>query len=269
MATTHSLLESALSRAQAHRKQDLDDLIEELRIPSVSTLPERRADCLRNARWLHDRFRAIGMEAQVVDVLPNKLPVVVADSPYLPGKPHLTIYGHCDVQPPDPLEAWESAPFEPAIRHGHLGARGAADNKGNHMVTVKAVEHLVAAGGAPVNIRFLIEGEEEITGPSLPAFLRQKGKDLKTDAVLIWDGGMDEDGNPTLATALRGLLYTDLHAKGAAVDLHSGTYGGGAPNPINTRARVVGGVKNRPRDGAAPGCYDHARNPSDARSTRW
>src|SRR6266480_1054231 len=147
MATTHSLLESALSRAQAHRKQDLDDLIEELRIPSVSTLPERRDDCLRNARWLHDRFRAMGMEAQVVDVLPNKLPVVVADSPYLTGKPHLTIYGHYDVQPPDPLEEWESAPFEPAVRHGHLWARGAADNKGNHMVTVKAVEHLVAAGG--------------------------------------------------------------------------------------------------------------------------
>ena len=175
MTTAHSLLESALSAARAHRKEDLDDLVDELRIPSVSTLPERRADCLRNARWLRDRFEAMGMEAQIVDVLPNKLPVVVADSRHLPGKPHLTIYGHYDVQPPDPLEEWRSPPFEPAIRDGLLWARGAADNKGNHMVTVKAVEHLVAAGGAPVNIRFLIEGEEEITGPSLPAFLRQKG----------------------------------------------------------------------------------------------
>src|SRR6266480_1244086 len=237
MATTHSLLESALSRAQAHRKQDLDDLIEELRIPSVSTLPERRDDCLRNARWLHDRFRAMGMEAQVVDVLPNKLPVVVADSPYLPGKPHLTIYGHYDVQPPDPLEEWESAPFEPAVRHGHLWARGAADNKGNHMVTVKAVEHLVAAGGAPVNIRFLIEGEEE--------------------------------GNPTLATALRGLLYVELHAQGAAVDLHSGTYGGVAPNPINTLARVIGELKDRHGHITIPGFYDDVREPSEEELARW
>ncbi len=269
MATTNSLLESALSRAQAHRKQDLDDLIEELRIPSVSTLPERRDDCLRNARWLHDRFRAMGMEAQVVDVLPNKLPVVVADSPYLPGKPHLTIYGHYDVQPPDPLEEWESAPFEPAVRHGHLWARGAADNKGNHMVTVKAVEHLVAAGGAPVNIRFLIEGEEEITGQSLPAFLRQKGKEMKTDAVLIWDGGMDEEGNPTLATALRGLLYVELHAQGAAVDLHSGTYGGVAPNPINTLARVIGELKDRRGHITIPGFYDDVRKPSEEELARW
>ena len=269
MATTHSLLESALSRAQAHRKQDLDDLIEELRIPSVSTLPERRDDCLRNARWLHDRFRAMGMEAQVVDVLPNKLPVVVADSPYLTGKPHLTIYGHYDVQPPDPLEEWESAPFEPAVRHGHLWARGAADNKGNHMVTVKAVEHLVAAGGAPVNIRFLMEGEEEITGESLPAFLRQKGKEMKTDAVLIWDGGMDEEGNPTLATALRGLLYVELHAQGAAVDLHSGTYGGVAPNPINTLARVIGELKDRRGHITIPGFYDDVRKPSEEELARW
>src|SRR6266480_639517 len=269
MATTHSLLESALSAAQAHRKQDLDDLIEGLRIPSVSTLPERRDDCLRNARWLRDRFQAMGMEAQVVDVLPNKLPVVVADSPSLPGKPHLTVYGHYDVQPPDPLEEWESAPFEPAIRDGHLWARGAADNKGNHMVTVKAVEHLVAAGGAPVNIRFLIEGEEEITGQSLPAFLRQKGKEMKTDAVLIWDGGMDEEGNPTLATALRGLLYAELHARGAAVDLHSGTYGGVAPNPINTLARVIGELKDRHGHVTIPGFYDDVRKPSDEELARW
>src|SRR5438093_13231200 len=221
MATTKSLLESALAKAEASREQDLEDLMELLRIPSVSTLPERREDCLRAARWLSDRFERMGFKARIVDVRKEGLPVIVADSEHLPGKPHLTIYGHYDVQPPDPLEEWKSPPFEPAIRDGHLWARGAADNKGNHMVTVKAVEHLVAAGGAPVNIRFLIEGEEEITGPSLPALLRQKGKDLKTDAVLIWDGGMDEDGTPPLATALRGLLYTELHAKGTAVDLHS------------------------------------------------
>jgi acetylornithine deacetylase/succinyl-diaminopimelate desuccinylase-like protein len=269
MATTHSLLEAALSRAKAQRQQDLDDLIEELRIPSISTLPERREDCLRNARWLRDRFQSMGMEAQIVDVLPKGQPVVVADSHHLAGKPHLTIYGHYDVQPPDPLEEWKSPPFEPAVRDGHLWARGSADNKGNHMATVKAVEHLAAAGGLPLNIRFLVEGEEEITGESLPAFLRKKGKDLKTDAVLIWDSGMDEDGNPTIATALRGLLYVELHAQGAAVDLHSGTYGGVAPNPINTLARVIGELKDRHGHVTIPGFYDEVRKPRDEELARW
>jgi len=269
MASTRSVLEAALATARAHRKQDLDDLVEELRIPSVSTFPERHEDCLRNALWLSDRFKAMGLEAQIVDVVAGKLPVVVADSPHLPGKPHVTIYGHYDVQPPDPLEEWESPPFEPAIRDGHLWARGAADNKGNHMATVKAVEHLVAAGGPPVNIRFLLEGEEEITGQSLPTFLRQKGKELKTDAVLIWDGGMDEDGHPTIATALRGLLYVELHAQGAAVDLHSGTYGGVAPNPINTLAHVIGELKDRHGHITIPGFYDDVRKPSEEELARW
>ena len=269
MPSTRSVLDAALATARAHRKQDLDDLVEELRIPSVSTFPERHEDCLRNALWLSDRFKAMGLEAQIVDVVAGKLPVVVADSPHLPGKPHVTIYGHYDVQPPDPLEEWESPPFEPAIRDGHLWARGAADNKGNHMATVKAVEHLVAGGGPPVNIRFLLEGEEEITGQSLPTFLRQKGKELKTDAVLIWDGGMDEDGHPTIATALRGLLYVELHAQGAAVDLHSGTYGGVAPNPINTLAHVIGELKDRHGHITIPGFYDDVRKPSEEELARW
>ena len=269
MASTRSVLEAALATARAHRKQDLDDLVEELRIPSVSTFAERHEDCLRNALWLSDRFKAMGLEAQIVDVVAGKLPVVVADSPHLPDKAHVTIYGHYDVQPPDPLEEWESPPFEPAIRDGHLWARGAADNKGNHMATVKAVEHLVAAGGPPVNIRFLLEGEEEITGQSRPTFLRQKGKELKTDAVLIWDGGMDEDGHPTIATALRGLLYVELHAQGAAVDLHSGTYGGVAPNPINTLAHVIGELKDRHGHITIPGFYDDVRKPSEEELARW
>src|SRR5438093_10879826 len=269
MATTKSLLESALAKAEASREQDLEDLMELLRIPSVSTLPERREDCLRAARWLSDRFERMGFKARIVDVRKEGLPVIVADSEHQPGKPHVTVYGHYDVQPPDPLDEWRSPPFEPAIRDGHLWARGAADNKGNHMATVKAVEHLVAAGGPPVNIRFLLEGEEEITGQSLPAFLRQKGKELKTDAVLIWDGGMDEDGHPTIATALRGLLYVELHAQGAAVDLHSGTYGGVAPNPINTLAHVIGELKDRHGHITIPGFYDDVRTPSEEELARW
>ena len=269
MATTHSVLEGALRRAAADREADLDDLLEELRIPSVSTLPERREDCLRNARWLRDRFAKLGMDTEIVDVMDGGLPVVIADWNGRPGQPHLTIYGHYDVQPPDPLDEWESPPFEPEVRDGLLFARGAADNKGNHMATVKAVEHLFAAGGPPINLRFVIEGEEEISGESLPRYIRANSPRLKTDAVLIWDSGLDEDGNPTLATALRGLLYIELHATGAAVDLHSGMYGGVAPNPINTLARIVGELKDRHGHITIPGFYDPVVNPSPEELADW
>jgi len=269
MATTEALLEAALAKARASRDQDLEDLIDLLRIPSVSTLPERRDDCLRAARWLVERFERMGFKARIVDVRKEGLPVVVADSEHQRGKPHVTVYGHYDVQPPDPLDEWRSPPFEPAIRDGHVWARGAADNKGNHMTAVKAVEHLVAAGGLPVNVRFLFEGEEEIGGTSLPAFLREHGDEVQTDAVLIWDSGMDEEGNPTLATALRGLLYTELRAQGPAVDLHSGTYGGIAPNPLNTLARIVGELKDRSGHVTIEGFYDDVRRPSDEELEMW
>src|SRR3979490_502422 len=195
MATTKSLQEGALASAHAARDADLDDLIEELRIPSISTLPERREDCLRNAKWLSDRFQRLGMKSEMIDVTKGGLPVVVADWNGQPGHPHLTIYGHYDVQPPDPLDEWKSPPFEPVVRDGQLFARGAADNKGNHMATVKAVEHLFAAGGLPINLRFIMEGEEEISGESLPRYIRANGSHLKTDAVLIWDSSFDEDGH--------------------------------------------------------------------------
>jgi len=263
------LLSDALARAAASREADLADLLEELRIPSVSTLPERRDDCLRNARWLSDRFERLGMKSEIVDVIEGGLPVVVADWNGRPGKAHLTIYGHYDVQPPDPLDEWESPPFEPTIRDGRIYARGAADNKGNHMVTVKAVEHLFAAGGPPVNVRFILEGEEEITGEALPRYIRANRERLKTDAVLIWDSGMDEDENPTIATALRGLLYVELHATGAAVDLHSGSFGGVAPNPINTLARIVGELKDRNGHVTIPGFYDAVAAPSPEELADW
>jgi acetylornithine deacetylase/succinyl-diaminopimelate desuccinylase-like protein len=262
-------LDAALARAKANRQQDLDDLIEELRIPSISTLPERREDCLRCANWVRERLQKMGFEARIVDVKGGRHPLVVADSKNVAGRPHVTIYGHYDVQPPDPLDEWRSPPFEPAIRDGHLWARGASDNKGNHMTAVKAVEHVVASGGLPVNVRFLFEGEEEISGHSLPAYLREHGAQLKTDAVLIWDSGMDEESNPTLATTLRGLLYAELHARGAGVDLHSGTYGGVAPNPINTLAHVISELKDRKGHITIPGFYDHVRKPSAEEYALW
>ncbi len=267
--TVAGQVESALARARQHRDQDLADLLEEVRIPSVSALPERRKDCLRNARWLQERLQRLGLEAEVVEVNIGQPPLVVAGSRRRAGRPHLTVYGHYDVQPPDPLDLWQSPPFEPQIRDGRIYARGVADSKANHMTAVKAVEHLVAGGELPVDLRFLIEGEEEVSGTSLPKYLRENAESLQTDAVLLWDGGFDEYGRPTLATALRGLLYVEIHAEGAPVDLHSGTYGGIAPNPANTLARIIGELKDREGRVTIPGFYDRVRNPADEELSAW
>ena len=269
MATTQTVLDGALKHAAASREADLADLLEELRIPSVSTLPERREDCLRNARWLRDRFERMGMKAEIVDDPEGGLPVVTAEWSGQPGKRHLTIYGHYDVQPPDPLDEWHSPPFEPEVRDGKVWARGSSDNKGNHMVALKAAEHLFAAGGPPINLRFILEGEEEISGKALPRFLHARGKQLKTDAVLIWDGGMDIGDRPAICSGLRGILYTELHATGPAIDLHSGSYGGVAPNPILTLARILGELKDRSGRITIPGFYDDVQKPSDAELKEW
>jgi acetylornithine deacetylase/succinyl-diaminopimelate desuccinylase-like protein len=269
LATTQVLMDAAVTRARAAKDADLADLLEEIRIPSVSTLPERREDCLRNARWLQARLDRLGFKTELAAPIPDGLPVVVAEWNGRPGKPHLTIYGHYDVQPADPLDEWRSPPFEPEVRDGRIFARGCSDNKGNHMAMLKAVEHLFAAGGPPINLRFLIEGEEEIVGKSLPRYLRDNGSRLKTDAVLVWDGGFDEDGNPALATGLRGLLYLELHASGAAVDLHSGSFGGVAPNPINTLARIIGELKDRNGHITVPGIYDDVEPPSAEELADW
>ena len=269
MAATTAVMEAALQRARKRRDDDVADLIEELRIPSISTLPERRADCEHAAHWLQHRFEAMGFTAEVIDVLPDGHPIVVAEYNGAAGKPHLTFYGHYDVQPPDPVDLWTSPPFVPAVRDGHLYARGAADNKGNHMTAVKAVEHLAASGGLPVNVRFVIEGEEEVSGESLARFIREHATQLKTDAIVVWDGGFDEKLRPVLFTGLRGLLYVELHATGPSVDLHSGLYGGVAPNPINTLARIVGELKDRDGHVTIPGFYSAVQPPTEEEVAVW
>jgi acetylornithine deacetylase/succinyl-diaminopimelate desuccinylase-like protein len=272
--STTATLEKALARARAAREADLNDLMEELRIPSVSALKQHRPDCLRDADWLRARFERMGFKAQVVNEPAEGLPVVVAEWNGAPGKPHLTIYGHYDVQPADPLELWETPAFDPHVRDGNLYARGACDNKGDHMTAIKAVEHLAASGELPLNIRFLIEGEEESAGHALPQYLRSHASDLRTDAVLVWDGGFDELGRPGMATALRGILYVEIHARGAAIDLHSGMFGGNAPNPINTLARIVATLrtpKGTSRSRASTTTCGRRRrrsSPNGARTTR-
>jgi len=262
-------LERALDLARAGRGVAEADLFEELRIPSVSTLPSHRDEVRRNCDWLADRFRSLGLDVSITDVVDGGHPVLRADWRGAGEAPTLTVYGHYDVQPPDPIDEWESPPFEPTVRDGLVYARGSADNKGNHMAALKAAEHALAAGGPPVNLRFLLEGEEEITGPSLPRYVRRHAAELATDYVLVWDGGFSADGRPELVTGLRGILYVELEAAGPAIDLHSGGFGGNAPNPLNTLARILGELKDREGHVTIPGFYDGARPPEAEEMADW
>jgi acetylornithine deacetylase/succinyl-diaminopimelate desuccinylase-like protein len=263
------MLDDAIREARKGRDQAQADLFEELRIPSVSALPERREDVRRNAEWLAERLDRLGLATRITDVPGGRHPVLQADLEVSAEAPWLTIYGHYDVQPPDPIDEWLSPPFEPTVRDGRVYARGCADNKGNHMAAIKAVEFALAAGGPPVNVRFLIEGEEEITGEALGRYLRENAGRLRTDHVLIWDGGFTEEGEPGLVTGLRGILYVELKAVGPAVDLHSGVFGGVAPNPVNTLARLVGELKRRDGTITIPGFYDDVRAPSPEELRAW
>ncbi len=263
------MLEDALTLARAGREQAEQDLFELLRIPSVSALPEHRADVRRAAEWLVQRLHAMGMEVQLVDVSEAGHPVVMAEWMGRPGAPTVTVYGHYDVQPPDPLDEWLSPPFEPTVRDGFVYARGADDNKGQHLAGVKAVEHWLAAGGPPVNVRFLIEGEEEVSGRSLPGYIRAHSERLRTDYLWLADGGFTAPGMPNLLTGLRGMLYTEIEVGGPRVDLHSGIYGGVAPNPFNSLAHIIAGLKDREGRVQIPHFYDEVREPSPEEVRGW
>ncbi len=263
------MLEQALERARAGRQDAERQLFEFLSIPSVSATPEHGADVRRAGGWVADRLRGMGMEVEVKDLEGGFHPVVIAEWMGRPGAPVLGIYGHYDVQPPDPLEDWVSPPFEPAVRDGFVYARGSTDNKGQFLAGLKAVEHAFAAGGPPVNLRFFVEGEEEISGPSLGAYLAANASRLATDYLLLADGLFTAPGLPNLITGLRGLVYTEVEVRGAAADLHSGIYGGAAPNPFNTLAHIIAELKGRDGRVTVPGFYDDVRDPDPAELESW
>jgi acetylornithine deacetylase/succinyl-diaminopimelate desuccinylase-like protein len=263
------MLESALESARAGRARAEAELCELLSIPSVSAMSEHHDDCRRAAVWLKDQFLGIGMRTELVDVHAGGLPVLVAEWLERPGAPTLTIYGHYDVQPSDPLEEWRTPPFEPSVRDGFVYARGADDNKGQHLASVKAAEHWLVAGGPPVNLRFLIEGEEEISGRSLPDYVRANARRLRTDHLFLADGTFVAPGQPNLLTGLRGLLYTEIEVTGARADLHSGLFGGVAPNPFNSLAHIIAGLKDRDGRIMIPGFYDDVLPPLAAEVEAW
>ena len=256
------MIDKALEIARAGRAQAEKDFIEELAIPSIGSLSEHAAACRRNAEWLVERFVRMGMHARLVEGPGH--PTVEAEWIGRPGAPLFTIYGHYDVQPADPLEEWLSPPFEPEVRDGFIHARGATDNKGNHFACLKAMEYWMSAGGPPLNIRFLIEGEEEGGGPVLPGLLARDGERLKSDYTLIADGTLLQ-----LLTGLRGVLYTEIEVIGPAIDLHSGGFGGFAPNPFNTLAHILSALKGRDGRIGIPHFYDGVLPPSEEELASW
>lgn len=254
----------ALDWARAEREAALARLTEFLRIPSVSTDPARAADVARAADWLAERLRAAG--ATTVELHRTaRHPIVYAECLAAPGAPTLLVYGHYDVQPPEPLELWTSPPFEPTLREGAIYARGASDDKGQTLAHVEALAAFTGVGESPpVNLKLVIEGEEEIGSPNLEPWIRAHAGRLAADAAVISDTAMIAPGQPSLVVGLRGLAYFEILAQGAPRDLHSGQFGGAVWNPIHVLARVIAGLHDAEGRITIPGFYDRVRPLSEA-----
>ena len=247
----------------------LDELKTFLRIPSVSTLPEHVADVLRAAHFVADSMKTAGLE-NIEVISTAKHPLVYADWLHAPGKPTVLCYGHYDVQPPDPLDEWISPPFEPTVRDGNIYARGSADDKGQMYMHIKAVEALLSTGGTlPVNLKFLIEGEEEVGGESVAKFVAENPARLKADVALVSDTELFAEGLPTLCIGLRGLIYTEIEARGPSRDLHSGMYGGAAPNAVFGLIELLAKMKDAKGKIQIPGMYDDVAPPTPAEKRSW
>jgi acetylornithine deacetylase/succinyl-diaminopimelate desuccinylase-like protein len=248
----------------------LEELLEFLRIPSISTLPEHRQDVARAAQFAADGLKQAALE-NVEVIQTEKHPLVYADWLRAPGKPTVLCYGHYDVQPPDPLELWETPPFEPSIRGGNIYARGACDDKGQMYMHVKAVETLLRVhdGKLPVNVKFLIEGEEEVGGESISRYVPLHKQKLKADVALVSDTELFADGVPTLCVGLRGLIYLEIEARGPARDLHSGVYGGAAPNAVYGLIELLAKAKDADGHIQIPGVYDGVVPPAATELESW
>jgi len=241
---------------QENEPRYTDELLAFLRIPSVSALPERADDVRRAAQWVAGRLMAAGLDN--IQILPTGgHPVVYADWLRAPGRPTVMIYGHFDVQPADPLDLWTSPPFEPVIRDDRVYARGASDDKGNMLIPILAVEALLQTEGAlPVNVKFFLEGQEEIGSPQLPAFIAQRRDLLACDLVVSADGGQYDETHPALLVSSKGLGGVQIDVRGARTDLHSGVYGGGVANPIHALAHIIDSMRDSEGKILVEGFYD-------------
>jgi acetylornithine deacetylase/succinyl-diaminopimelate desuccinylase-like protein len=279
----------AVAYARDNQQRFIDELKDLLRIPSISTLEEHKSDVQKAAEFVASELRRIGMEN--VELVPTKgHPLLYADWLHAPGKPTVLMYAHFDVQPPDPLDEWKSPPFvdkdayqgkgveeakknwtEPSERNQNIYSRGAVDDKGQLWMEVKALESLMKAhnGKLPLNVKIIFEGEEEVGGESIAEYVRKQKQKLKADFALVCDTELFAPDLPTLCVGLRGLVYTEIEAYGAKTDLHSGMYGGAAPNPFFALIEIISKLKDSTGKILIPGFYSKVKKPTDAELKAW
>ncbi len=248
-------MEKVKSYIESNKERFLNELFEIIRIPSISSQAEHKEDMIRTAEAYKVALLKAGVDkAEVMATTGN--PVVYAEKLVDPAKPTVLVYAHYDVMPVDPVDLWDSPPFEPEVRDGKIWARGADDDKGQGFMHVKAFEALVANDKLPVNVKFMIEGEEEIGSVSLGAFCESHKEMLRADIILVSDTGMIAPDIPSITTGLRGLAYWEVEVTGPNRDLHSGLFGGGVANPINVLAKMIAQVTDENNHITIPGFYD-------------
>ncbi len=259
--STPTNLTPVLNHLHQHAAAHRADLFDLLRIQSISAQPDHRADVRRAAEWTRDRFTRAGLKADIVETAGH--PAVLAEGPQKPGRPTVLFYGHHDVQPSGDLNLWHTGPFEPIERDGMVIARGAADDKGQFLCALFAAEAwLKTAGDIPINLKFMIEGEEEIGSPNLAPLVESQQKRLACDYILIHDTSQFAEGVPAVTVGTRGLVYMELIVTGPKKDLHSGIYGGQIANPANVLAQFVASLQTPDGRVNLPGYYDRVAPPS-------
>lgn len=247
---------------EENKQRFLDELFELLRFPSISADPKYKGDVLKTANFVAEKLKAAG--ADNVEVCPTAgYPIVYGEKIIDKGKPTVLVYGHYDVQPPDPLDLWKTPPFEPTIRDGKIFARGACDDKGQFYMHVKAFEFMIQNNALPCNIKFMIEGEEEVGSDNLGEFVVANKEKLAADVVLISDTAMISLENPSLETGLRGLSYLEVEVTGPNRDLHSGVYGGAVANPATVLCQMIASLHDKNNHIAIPGFYDDVQSLSE------
>jgi acetylornithine deacetylase/succinyl-diaminopimelate desuccinylase-like protein len=261
---------TAVTFANENQQRFLDELKALLRIPSISTLEEHKDDIQKAAKFVSDELKRIGFE-HVETIQTQGHPLIYADWLHATGKPTVLCYAHYDVQPAEPLDEWVTPPFEPTERNQNIYARGAVDDKGQLWMEVKAFESLFKAGNGklPINVRVIFEGEEEVGGESIAEFVRKHGDRLKADFALVCDTELFAPNLPTLCVGLRGLVYTEIEAQGSATDLHSGIYGGAAPNPLFALVEIISKLKDSNGKILVPGFYDKVKEPTKDELKAW
>lgn len=252
---------SAISYIEQNKTKFLEELLELLRIPSVSADSKFSGDVRKAAEYLEQRFKDLGTHVEICETAGH--PIVYAEHLIDPSLPTILVYGHYDVQPADPYELWDSPPFEPVVKNEKIYARGSADDKGQMYMHVKAYESLLKSESLPCNIKFMIEGEEEVGSENLEIFVRANKEKLAADVIVISDTSILSNETPSITVGLRGLSYLEVEVTGPNRDLHSGTYGGAVGNPINTLCQMIASLQNEKGEITIPGFYDKVETLSE------